>query len=111
MTDQPQVLGRIKSALEPFAKSAERDWDDDAPDDMEIWSSQGPGWSVSKDSYTVGDLRAAREALALIDGLGEVDEGALATAQERNGDTPLSSPDYDRQLIQHYLAALKDAGK
>jgi hypothetical protein len=34
-----------------------------------------------------------------------VDPKALAQAQERNGGTPLSSPDYDRRLIQFYLAA------
>ena len=57
-----ELLREALSALEPFEKSAQRDWDEDAEDDTEIWSSQGPGWSVSRDCYTVGDLRRARAA-------------------------------------------------
>ncbi len=56
-------LRELRMALEPFAISSKRDWDDDAEDETEIWSSQGPGWSVSKDSYTLGDLRRAAKAL------------------------------------------------
>lgn len=53
----------LRAALKPFAKSAERDWDDDAPDDTEVWCSQGLGYSPTKSWFTVGELRRARAAL------------------------------------------------
>lgn len=54
-------------------------------------------------------LRAENERMR--EALESVDEKALATAQERNGGTPLSSPDYDCLLVQNYLAALKERVK
>ena len=58
------VMDEMAAALKPFAKSAIKDWDEDAPDDTEVWSSQGPGWPAQKDSFDVGDLRTARSALS-----------------------------------------------
>lgn len=62
-----QAAARLRSmaeALKPFARSRERDWDEDAPDDTEVWNSQGPGWGTERTCLTVGDFSKARAALS-----------------------------------------------
>ncbi len=48
----------LREALKPFIREC-RSWDDDAPDDTEVWCSQGPGWEPIQSYFTLGDLRRA----------------------------------------------------
>lgn len=116
-------IQKIREALEPFAKHAS-DETDVYPDDElleDVW--------FYAEGVTHGDLRRAREALALLDDLAKVDEraleaGVLAAAALRmiGSAGRLNDPDVSemfreriraetRAAIAAYLAALTETKK